>query len=108
MRKRLRRSLKAVTEWCREHRHDPVGKQQEALNRKLRGHYQYYGRSTNFRSIAEFSERVRRIWQKWLNRRSRGNPLNWEAYTRLLKQHPLLTPRLSRPWKPASVPVSSA
>jgi group II intron reverse transcriptase/maturase len=108
MRKRLRRSLKAVTEWCREHRHDPVGKQQEALNRKLRGHYQYYGRSTNFRSIAEFYERVRRIWQKWLNRRSRGNPLNWEAYAQLLKRHPLLKPRLSRPWKSAPVPVSSA
>ena len=36
MRKRLRRSLKAVTEWCREHRHYPVDEQQEALNRKLR------------------------------------------------------------------------
>jgi group II intron reverse transcriptase/maturase len=27
MRKRLRRSLKAVTEWCREHRHDPIHQQ---------------------------------------------------------------------------------
>jgi hypothetical protein len=44
-----------VMEWCREHRHDPVDQQQEALNRKLRGHYQYYGRSTNFRSLLEFS-----------------------------------------------------
>src|SRR6516165_8581199 len=39
MRKRLRRSLKAVTEWCREHRHDPVDQQQDALNRKLRSHF---------------------------------------------------------------------
>ena len=62
MRKRLRRSLKALTEWCREHRHDPVDQQQEALNRKLRGHYQYYGRSTIFRSLLEFYERVRKIW----------------------------------------------
>ena len=45
----------------------------QALNRKLRGHYQYYGRSSNFRSLVEFYERVRRIWQKWLNRRTRGN-----------------------------------
>ncbi len=86
------RMRKAITEWCREHRHESVGKQQEALNRKLRGHYQYYGRSTNFRSIAEFSERVRRIWQKWLNRRSRGNPLNWAAYAKLLQRYPLLKP----------------
>src|SRR4030095_3994261 len=95
MRKRLRRSLKAVTEWCREHRHDPVDEQQEALNRKLRGHYQYV-RSTNFRSLLEFYERVRKIWQKWLNRRSRGNPMIWPAYEQLLPRHPLLRPRLSR------------
>ena len=63
MRKRLGRSLKAVTAWCREHRHDPVEEQQKALNRKLRGHYQYYGRSTNFRSLREFYERVKRIWR---------------------------------------------
>ena len=108
MRKRLRRSLKAVTAWCREHRHDPVNEQHQALNRKLRGHYQYYGRSTNFRSLLEFYERVKRIWQKWLNRRSRGNPLNWPAYERLLCRHPLLRPRLSRPWPPSPITVSSA
>src|SRR5436190_6635018 len=107
MRKRLRRSLKAVTVWCRAHRHDPVEEQQDALNRKLRGHYQYYGRSSNSRGIGEFYERVKRIWQKWLNRRTRGNTLNWLAYTQLLKRHPLLRPRLSRPWTPAPELVSS-
>src|SRR6266581_1114913 len=108
MRKRLRRSLKTMTAWCREHRHDPVDEQQTALNRKLRGHYQYYGRSTNFRSLLEFYERVKRIWQKWLNRRSRGHLLNWSEYEQILRRHPLVRPRLSRPWPPASVTVSSA
>ena len=108
MRKRLRRSLKTMTAWCREHRHDPVDEQQQALNRKLRGHYQYYGRSTNFRSLLEFYERVKRIWQKWLNRRSRGHLLNWSEYEQILRRHPLVRPRLSRPWPPASVTVSSA
>ncbi len=108
MRKRLRRSLKAVAVWCRKHRHDPVDAQQKALNRKLRGHYQYYGRSTNFMSLMEFSDRVRHIWHKWLNRRTRGNRLPWLAYQRLLRRHPLLHPRISRPWKPAPVPVSSS
>lgn len=107
MRKRLRRSLQKVTAWCRAHRHDPVDKQQEALNRKLRGHYQYYGRSTNLRSLGECYERVRRIWHKWLNRRTRGNTLNWLEYQQLLQRHPLLRPRLSRPWKSGPVVVSS-
>jgi RNA-directed DNA polymerase len=107
MRKRMRRSLKAMTAWCRADRHAPVVDQQKAINRKLRGHYQYYGRSTNFRSLLEFQQRVRRIWQKWLNRRTRGNTLNWPRYVRLLERYPLLKPRLSRSWKPASAPVSS-
>ena len=54
MRKRLRRSLAEISEWCQRHRHDPVAQQCEALNRKLRGHYQYYGRPTNSRSLRRF------------------------------------------------------
>ncbi|MBX9668334.1 MAG: group II intron reverse transcriptase/maturase [Candidatus Obscuribacterales bacterium] len=43
MRKRLKRSIKAVKEWCEEHRHDSIDKQQRGLNKKLTGHYQYDG-----------------------------------------------------------------
>jgi RNA-directed DNA polymerase len=71
MRKRLRRSLTKVRAWCRLHLHDPVEEQQQALNRKLQGHYQYYGRPTNYRSLWEFYRTVRRSWKYWLNRRTR-------------------------------------
>ena len=54
MKKRLRRGLKAIAEWCRENRHEPVEEQQKTLNAKLRGHYQYYGLPTNSRSIGQF------------------------------------------------------
>jgi RNA-directed DNA polymerase len=98
MKKRLRRALKAIAEWCREHRHDPVAQQQEALNRKLRGHYQYYGRPTNYRSLWKFYRGVRHLWRKWLNRRTRGKTLSWETYQQLLRRHPLLRPWIARPW----------
>ena len=39
--KRLRRGLKAIADWCKQHRHEPVNEQQKTLNAKLRGHYQY-------------------------------------------------------------------
>jgi RNA-directed DNA polymerase len=64
MKKRLRRGLKAIAEWCRENRHMPVNEQRKTLNAKLRGHYQYYGRPTNYRSIWRFYWGVRRIWRK--------------------------------------------
>jgi hypothetical protein len=47
-------------EWYKQHRLDPVSKQQRTLNAKLRGHYQHYGRRPNYpamgRSIRESVE----------------------------------------------------
>src|ERR1700757_4197939 len=77
--KRLGRGLKAVWEWCKQHRHDAVNEQQKTLNAKLRGHYQYYGRRTNYRAIRQFYQRVRCIWREWLSRRTRGKPLTWDS-----------------------------
>jgi group II intron reverse transcriptase/maturase len=96
MKKRLRRSLKATAIWCREHRHDELAHQWTILNAKLRGHYQYYGRPTNSRSIRQFYRTVRRIWHKWLNRRTRGRTLDWPTYARLLDRYPLLRPTITR------------
>ena len=93
--KRLRRGLKAIAEWCRENRHKPVEEQQKTLNAKLRGHYQYYGLPTNSRSIGNFYRGVCRIWRKWLSRRTRGKALTWEKFTKLLRRHPLLLPRIA-------------
>ena len=98
MRKRLKRSLKAVLLWCRRHRHEPVEKQCEALNRKLRGHYQYYGRPTNLQSLRRFYQVVHKTWKKWLNRRTRGRTLTWPIYEKLLNRYPLLHPRIAHPW----------
>ena len=98
MRKRLKRSIKAVDAWCREHLHDPVWKQENVLNSKLRGHYQYYGRPTNFQSLWVYFRVVRKIWKKWLNRRTRGKSLNWAEYAQLLERHPLVRPRITRAW----------
>jgi RNA-directed DNA polymerase len=96
--KRLRRGLQAVAVWCQEHRHDPVIEQQKALNAKLRGHYQYYGRPTNYRSLQQFYRGVRRVWKQGLSRRTRGRWLTWERYDKILRQHPLLLPRIMHSW----------
>ena len=99
--KRLRRGLKAVWEWCKQHRHDPVSEQRKTLNAKLRGHYQYYGRRTNYRAIRQFYQRIRRIWREWLSRRTRGKQLTWERLEAMLRQHPLLLPRITQAWTSA-------
>jgi RNA-directed DNA polymerase len=95
MKKRLKRSLRAVAEWCRNHRHRPLQEQQTTLNAKLRGHYQYYGRASNYLRLWQFYNLVTSIWRKWLSRRTRGTPLSWEQFRNILRRYPLALPRLT-------------
>lgn len=97
-RNRLQRSLAEMSEWCQRHRHDPVDKQCEDINAKLRGHYQYYGRPTNYRCLWQFYRATRRIWKKWLNRRTRGKTVSWGKFAQILERHPLLRPRITHSW----------
>lgn len=98
MKKRLKRSLTAAATWCKAHRHDPVEQQQTILNAKLRGHYQYYGRSSNYRCLWQFYRGVQRSWRKWLSRRTRGIPVTWDKYALLFRRHPLVPPQIVHTW----------
>lgn len=91
---RLSQKLSAIAEWCRANRHESVSDQQATLSRKLRGHYNYYGLTHNYRSLEYYYRGVCRIWRKWLNRRSRKRDLSWPVFNRLLKRHPLPLPRV--------------
>jgi group II intron reverse transcriptase/maturase len=93
-RKRFTRSLKAVADWCRRNRHRKLSEQYKPLASKLRGHYQYYGITGNFERLAQFYHSVKRVWQKWLNRRSQRGGMSWEKWNRLEKKYPLPLPRV--------------
>jgi len=82
--KRLSQGLQKIYEWCKINRHLLVGEQQKAINRKLVGHFSYFGISHNSMSLKKFWEAVKRIWMKWLNRRSRTPHLNWAKFNKLL------------------------
>jgi hypothetical protein len=93
---RFRRALARVTQWCREHRHDPLRMQQQGLARKLRGHYGYFGITGNARGILRFERAVRVLWRKWLDSRSQNGRMTWERMYRLLGRYPLPRPRLTQ------------
>ena len=86
---RFSRALKAITEWCKRHRHWPVGEQQRMLARKLNGHYAYYGITGNGRRLCAFRRRVRDVWRKWLSRRHHRNWMSWERFMLLFQRYPL-------------------
>jgi group II intron reverse transcriptase/maturase len=92
---RLRRAIKAVYEWCRRHRHDPIKEQHLALTRKLKGHYGYYGVNGNMRALHVLRYRVTRAWRTWLDRRSQRARMKWKRFNELLRRFPLPAPRIA-------------
>ena len=91
----LRRIIGSVYDWCRRHRHRSVKEQHAALTRRIQGHFNYFGVSGNFRSLLLVIEQAKRIWYKWLGRRSHRTRLTWERFADLLRDFPLPVPRIT-------------
>lgn len=102
MKSRLARAVKAAGHWCRNNRHRPLPEQYTKLCSKIRGHYAYFGIRGNSESLGRFLYLVRRLWIKWLRRRSQRHRLSWEFAERLLQRYPLPAVRLSA-MRPAKV-----
>jgi RNA-directed DNA polymerase len=92
--KRLRRTLKALWQWCRAHRHRKVEEQHQELCQKLRGHYQYYGIRGNYRLLEVVVRHVERAWRYWLSRRSQKGTITGNKRERWRAHFPLPPPRI--------------
>ena len=88
-RTRFNRALKRIAQWIRCNRHQPVAAQHQRLCQKLQGHFAYYGITGNGLWLQKFKEAVKKLWRKWLNRRSRGASMPWERFQCLLRRYAL-------------------
>lgn len=86
---RFSRTLRRISVWCRGNRHLPIKEQHAKLGRKLRGHDAYYGITGNAQALAVLRYEVRRIWRKWLDRRSWKTGMTWPRMQRVLEAFPL-------------------
>jgi RNA-directed DNA polymerase len=86
---RFKRTLQRISMWCRRNRHLAVEEQHKGLSAKLRGHDAYFGITPNGPALQALRYQVRRIWFKWLKRRSWKSRWNWERMNRLLERLPL-------------------
>jgi len=93
-RKKLRLKLNEMNLWLKQNRHLRLKDLTDMLNSKLRGHYQYYGITDNFKSIGNFLIESQRMLFKWLNRRSQKISYTWEGFSQLLSIFPLAQPRI--------------
>ena len=93
-RKKVRKTIHGIRQWCRRHRHMDVMEQHRVLCSKLRGHYQYFGVRCNMKAMAAVRDQVCRAWRYWLHRRSSKKAMPWEKYAALLQRLPLPSPKI--------------
>ncbi len=90
----LSKAITAVSQWCRSHRHQRVKQQHATLKRKLAGHYNYFGVNGNYGRLMVLYRCTRRIWFKWLNRRSQRASKTWKQFADLMQDYPLPVPSI--------------
>ncbi len=81
--KKLRSCLAEFSDWVKRYRHMGNRRIFAAVNAKLRGHYNYFGIRCNFERLKSYFLQVRRLLQKWLNRRSQRRNCNWSKFSNL-------------------------
>lgn len=91
--KKFRAKVTAFTDWIKANRNLPLKDIWEIVNSKLRGHFNYYGVSDNWRGLLKYKKEVERVLCKWLRRRSQRSKLTWPRFNQRKKIYPLARPK---------------
>jgi group II intron reverse transcriptase/maturase len=92
--KKLIQKRQNAKKWLREHMHDSIPETIEQLNRKLVGHYNYYGIYGNWISLKKFYSYVK--WELFRTKRRRDQSywLTWAKFKEITRIHPLEWPKI--------------
>jgi len=91
--KKFRMKLKEMNEWLKIHRVMPIKELIPMLNKKLIGHYRYYGVTYNIRMLVKYHYYTVNMLFKWLNRRSQKKSYTWEQFHMMLTYYPIAQPK---------------
>lgn len=85
-RKKLQSACKRIKEWIKDNRHLKEGIFIQALNRRLRGHYNYYNVPGNLNSLWRLYSWAVTCSFKWLNRRGgKRKSFTWAAFIKAIE-----------------------
>lgn len=93
-RKKFKQKVKAMKVWLYENRDVKTKDLIKALNRKLLGHYHYYGVSNNGRMMYNFRQRTIEMLFKILNKRSNRRSYNWNGLNEMFKVYKIQMPKI--------------
>jgi hypothetical protein len=84
-RKKLQGALRRIKDWIKQNRHLRGIKFIAALNRRLRGHYNYYSVVGNLKSLRRYYNWAIECAFKWLNRRGgKRKSFTWKVFTKAI------------------------
>ena len=93
--RRFKIKVKEMNIWLKSIRNQVKAKEWwKVLQAKLRGHFQYYGVSGNYRSIKSFYYITIRLVHKWINRRSQKKTYNWKRFLEYLERYGVPQPKI--------------
>lgn len=93
--KRFNQKLKEMNQWLKSIRNLMKIKDiWQILKSKLQGHYNYYGISSNSKSIQNFYYQTSKLIFKWMNRRSQKISFNLTKFYEYLQNYPLPKPSI--------------
>ncbi len=94
-RKRLQGACRRIKDWIKQNRHLKGIKFIKALNRRLRGHYNYYSVVGNLRSLWRFYNWAIECAFKWLNRRGgKRKSFTWKVFIKAIDRLGIAKPKL--------------
>lgn len=85
--KKLKVKRQNLKEWARKNMHNPTEDIMTTLNRKLEGHYNYYGINGNYCSIKKFFTYAKYTMFRVFNRRSQKRHMKYEDFERIWKYY---------------------
>lgn len=94
-RKKQLGAVQRIKDWIKKKRHLPKHTFFGTLNRKLKGHYNYYYVKGNSRAVWSFYSQAIEQAFKWLNRRSQRKSYNWEAFRNVMRFMSVPVPRVT-------------
>lgn len=95
-RKKLQGACRRIKAWIKANRHRDRRAFIAGLNRRLLGHYNYYGLRGNSRSLWRFYQWAIECAFKWLNRRGgKRRSFTWAAFTQALDKLGVARPRIT-------------
>ena len=81
--KKIASKRAGIKQWLKSRMHQPMVETLKTIDRKLRGHYNYYGVNGNFRALQKYEDYLRLCTLMMLRRRSQRKKITEKKFSEL-------------------------